>query len=76
MAGSDKNTPSASSPPRWSYHPRMGQAEARNPELHPGLPQGWQGPKLLGHSSLPSQIHAGLVFIPFLLSLGFRVARI
>lgn len=44
--------PSTGSHPKWPQQPESGQSEARSPELHPGLPHGYQGPKHLGHLML------------------------
>lgn len=44
---------------KWPLEPRLHQAEARNLELHPGLPNSGQGLRCLGHFLLLPQ-HIGL----------------
>lgn len=35
--------------PKCPEQSGLGKAEARSPELHQGLPHGWQGPNSLSH---------------------------
>lgn len=44
------------SPQNFHQELGLGQAEARDQELHPGLLNGWQGPKYPVHHLLPFQV--------------------
>lgn len=48
---------STGSLPQMSAASRLGQAVAGSPELHSGLPRGWQGPTCLNHPVLPLRVH-------------------
>lgn len=49
--------PSAGLLPKWPQWPALSQAKARDQQLHPRLPWGWQGSDNLTYLLLLSQVH-------------------